>query len=108
MAIIEELHKNDYGTLIKVLVNNTDSAGNNAADDISAMTTKQFILKKPDGTKLTKTASFSVDGTDGYLEYTIIDGDLNAVGDWELQVYLASVSGQWYSDTVKFKVHANL
>jgi hypothetical protein len=108
MAIIEELHKNDYGTVIKVLVKNLDSSGNAAVDDVSSFTTKQIILKKPDGTKLTKTASFTTDGTDGYIEYTVVDGDLDSVGDWELQVYLATVSAQWYSETNTFKVYDNL
>lgn len=106
MAIIEELHKNDFGTLLKVLVNNTDASGNTAADDISGFGTTQFILKKPDGTKLTKTATFTTDGTDGYLQYTLADGDLDVAGDWELQVNLVNGStSQYRSDTVKFRVH---
>ena len=108
MAIVEQLHVGDYGTLIKVLVKDIDSSGNTAAEDVSGATTKNIILKKPDGTKLTKAASFSTDGTDGYIEYTTIAGDIDTVGDWELQAYIEEVSGGWYTDTANFKVYSNL
>lgn len=108
MTIVEQLHVGDYGTLIKVLVKDIDSSGNSAAEDISAATTKNIILKKPDGTKLTKTASFSTDGTDGYIQYVTVAGDIDTAGDWELQVYIVEPSGAWYTDTKKFTVYSNL
>lgn len=108
MAIVEQLHVGDYGTLIKVLVKDIDSNGNAAAEDISAATTKNIILKKPSGTKLTKTGSFTTDGSDGYIQYRTVSGDIDTAGDWELQVYLVEPSGAWYTDIVKLKVYPNL
>jgi len=108
MAIVEQIHVNDYGTTLKVLVKDIDSNGNSAAEDVSAATTLNIILKKPDGTKLTKTASFSSDGTDGYIQYVTEEGDIDTVGDWELQAYIVEPSGAWYTDIVNFKVYSNL
>ncbi len=49
---------------------------NGSPRDISTATTKRILITQPDDTVLTKTASFSTDGTDGILTYTTIAGDL--------------------------------
>ena len=66
-----EIHKNDIGTVFKVTIK--DSA---AVVNVSTATTKQIILKKPSGTKLTKDASFFTDGSDGIITYTTVRGNV--------------------------------
>ncbi len=53
---------------------------NGSPRDISTATTKRILITQPDGTVLTKTASFDTDGTDGVLTYTTIAGDLDLDG----------------------------
>ena len=56
-----EIRVGDIGTKFQVTVKD----GASVVDISSATSTKQIILKKPDGTTLTKSATFSSDGTDG-------------------------------------------
>lgn len=104
-----EIHVGDIGTIIEVTIKDGASVL-----DISSFTTKQFIFKRPDNTTVTKNASFSTDGSDGKLRYTIVSGDLNQQGlgntdnPWKLQVYLATVTNNWRSDIISFDVYGNL
>ena len=108
MVYIEEAHVSDIGTVFRVTVYDTDSAGATSALDISAATTKQFIFGKPDGTTSTKTATFTTDGSNGQLEYSTVSGDLDTAGTWSLQVYFATSGGSWRTDVGTFKVYENL
>ena len=108
MAYIEELHVGDIGTVIRATVNDTDSAGAVSVFNVSGALTKDLIFRKPDGTKLTKNASFYTDGTDGKLQYTTISGDLDTAGSWNIQAYIVMPSGTWYSSVGSFKVYENL
>jgi hypothetical protein len=76
--------------------------------DISAATTKEILFRKPDGTVVTKTGTFSTDGTDGKLRYTTIAGDLDQAGDWRVQGYIVTPTGSWKSSVETFTVLANL
>lgn len=98
-----EIHKGDVGTVFTVTVENC-----NSQEDLSAATLKQILFKKPSGTLLTKTASFSTDGTDGILTYTTIAGDLDEVGTWKIQAYLEFASGSYHTEYTSFKVERNL
>jgi len=102
---IEQIHYGDIGTPLRVTLKSSQT---DVAIDISDATTLQIILQKPDGTILTKDASFVTDGTDGQLQYVIQNGDLNMVGDWQLQVYYVNSSGSWKSNMAKFRVWENL
>ena len=75
--------------------------------DISTATVKQFILKKPSGSVVTKTASFDTDGTDGVLKYETVADDLDEDGTWQLQVRLV-MTGTWKSSITTFTVKENL
>ena len=108
MACIEDLHLGDIGTIIRVTVQDKDSTCTSQALDVSSATTRHFILKKPSGDKLTVTASFTTDGTDGQIEYATVDGDLDEVGEWKLQVYLVMPGGSWSSEVGSFRVNTNL
>ena len=108
MAYIEELHVGDIGTIVRATINDTDAAGTASVFNASGAITKQLIFRKPDGTKLTKSAAFTTDGTDGKMQYTTISGDLDTAGAWNIQAYLVTSSGTWYSSVGSFKVYENL
>jgi hypothetical protein len=86
---------NDVGTIIEMTV--TDLA-TEAALNIAAATTKQIIFEKPDGDSVTKKAVLTGDGTDGKMQYTIVDGDLDQVGEWNYQGFVIVSTGEWYTD----------
>tara|TARA_Y100000310_G_scaffold318630_1_gene372953 strand:- start:433 stop:741 length:309 start_codon:yes stop_codon:yes gene_type:complete len=98
-----EIHINDVGT--KFLVTVTDGT---SAVNISSASTKQLIFKKPSGTKLTKTAVFNTDGTDGKMYYNAIADDLDETGSYKLQGKVIISDGTFYTDITTFKVYRNL
>ena len=60
-----EIHVDDVGTQFLLTI-----MDGSAAVDISSASTKQIIIKKPSGTKMTKSATFSSDGSDGKIYYS--------------------------------------
>lgn len=99
-----DIHIGDIGTSFRVTVVDQNAA----VVDISSATTKQLLFKLPNGTVLTKTASFVTDGTDGKMEYVTAEDDLSAKGNWSLQGYVVLSGGEWHTDIAEFKVHRNL
>lgn len=99
----DEVHVGDYGTVITLTFYDDTTLV-----DISGATTKTVYLKKPNGSVLTKTGVFVTDGSDGKLKYTLVDGDIDMDGLWKIQGYIATASGQWYSDEKDMEVHPNL
>jgi hypothetical protein len=80
-----------------------------AAINISTATVKELIFRKPNGTSVTQTASFSTDGTDGDIKYVTIAGDLDEPGIWRVQAEVTLGAGSYYhSEIQKFKVLANV
>ena len=71
----------------------------NAALDISAATTMQFKVRKPDATVLTWAATFVSDGTDGKITYSTVDGDIDAAGTWLLEARIVLPSADWRTVT---------
>ena len=98
----DEIREGDVGTVLEVEIREDD-----VALDVSDATTKQILLRQPDGTTLTKTATFSSDGTDGRIRYVVVDGDLTA-GRWAIQGRVVTGSGEWSTEIEAFKVHPNL
>tara|TARA_R110002110_G_scaffold255061_2_gene470839 strand:+ start:1565 stop:1873 length:309 start_codon:yes stop_codon:yes gene_type:complete len=98
-----EIHENDVGT--KFLVTVTDGT---SAVNISGASTKQLIIKKPSGAKLTKATSFVTDGTDGKMQYSIAADDLDEAGTYKLQGRVIISDGSFYTDIHTFKVYRNL
>lgn len=98
-----EIHVGDIGTVLRVTVQDDDEVV-----DLSTATIKIIYLEKPAGTKLTKTAVFTTDGSDGKIQYVTIAGDLDAAGWWKIQAHVTLPAGSWYSDWQPFRVHANL
>lgn len=74
------------------------------AVDISGATTKQYIIRKPDGAVSTETVDFDVDGTDGKLRWTVPTSFLDQVGKYEVESLVASALFQYRSTEFNFVV----
>jgi hypothetical protein len=85
MTFVELAHVNDIGTTFVVTINDLTSSGGSAV-----------------------AAGFTTDGTDGKIEYTTVDGDLNGAGNWEIQAKVVTPSGTWSTGVGYFKVYENI
>ena len=103
MASKEEIHVGDVGTQFVATIKEDDVAVN-----ISTATIKGYIFKKPSGEKVTKSATFVTNGSDGKLTYTTESNLLDEVGYWSVQAVITTPSGSWSSSVHKFFVYANL
>ena len=98
------LQYNSIGTVIRLTIEEDGSAVN-----VSGVSTKQIKFTDPGGTVTTQTATFYTDGTDGIIQYTTVDGDLDVVGEWQAQAYVAGLSGWTGHSTIhRFRVEPNL
>jgi hypothetical protein len=100
----EEIHIGDVGTKFLITVKN-----DGVVVDISSATVKEIYFEKPDGTTLTKTASFETDGTDGKIYWTTsAAGDLDIEGMWKIQAKIAITGGSWKTEIGSFRVWENI
>jgi hypothetical protein len=90
----------DIGVIFKVRIRNED--GN--IENLTTASTKQLIFRKPDGTSETKNASFSTDGSDGYIQYISKEGDLDVKGIWKLQAFIVLGGNEWHTTLSEFEV----
>jgi hypothetical protein len=81
-------HVGDVGAIIRLTV-----FEDGAAKNLSAASSKQIKIYKPDGTVLTKTAEFYTTGADGKLQCTTETGDFDAPGLYS--VVAAFTVGGW-------------
>jgi hypothetical protein len=99
----EEIHVNDIGTVFKILIKDGEDV-----QDISTASTKNIIFLKPDGTSVTKSGTFTTDGTDGYIQYTTVLDDIDLVGIWKIQAHIIMGTLNFKTDISPFRVYANL
>lgn len=85
---------NDIGTLIKVDV----------GSDVSGASTKLIKYIKPDGTE----GSWDSTVATQYLQYITVDGDLDQIGQWEVQAKVTLVGGTWHGEVTRFEVRKPL
>lgn len=102
-ATADEIHVGDIGTVLRVTVND---AG--VARDVSSATVKRILLKKPDGTTLTKDAAFTTNGGNGQIQYATANGDLDQAGTWQIQAYVELTGWSGHTDAEEFEVYSNL
>ena len=73
--------------------------------NISTATVITFKFKKPDGTVVSKTGSLVSGGTTGKCRYTSIANDIDAAGNWTLQVYIEmGATTKFHTSTAAFTV----
>jgi len=104
MSVIEP-HVGDL-VPIEITVNKDDGS----IMDLSTASAKDFVIRKPDGTKLTRAASFSgAGGTDGVLKYTLLESENDMAGIWRIQAIVTlPVIGTKHSTIEPIEIHPNL
>jgi hypothetical protein len=97
------IQKGDVGTKIRVTI-----FDDGEAVDLSGVTTKEIILRRPDTTTATRAADFVTDGTDGKIEIVSQAGDFDIVGIYSIQAHIVNSAGDWKTDIDTFRVYKNL
>ena len=109
MALNNKIHEDDVGVIFRLTVQDCDSNGDAVAVDISSQTSMFFYFRSPQtDTVLTRTPSFTTDGTNGQIEYTSQAGDLDEDGRWALQARVIIAAGDFRTSIVQFPVEANI
>jgi hypothetical protein len=98
-----QIHVGDIGTTLIGTVLDDGSVVN-----ISSASSIQMIIKKPDQTTMTKTASFNSDGTDGKMKYVTVADDIDQIGNYKIQGKVVIGSATYYSSVSTFKVYCNI
>jgi uncharacterized protein involved in high-affinity Fe2+ transport len=98
-----EFHVGDVGTALIATI-----LDNGTAMPLATATTLQYILRKPSGTEVTKTALLYTDGSDGKIKYITVAGDFDEAGHYKIQAYIVNPSGNWYTEIYTFRVYPNL
>lgn len=100
-----EIHLNDIGTIFEITLYDCEII----LPDLPDATSLIIKFQKPDKkTTVDQPAEFKTDGTDGIVQYTTLNGDLDKTGNWKIQAFVITPSGSWHSDIGKFKVYSNL
>lgn len=99
------IHLGDVGTIFRVRIID-DSTG--VPIDISSAVVKTVKFKKSNGVILEKAATFTTNGTDGYMQYSTIQGDLNVSGTWTIQGFVQGSTFRNNSEINTFTVNANI
>ena len=84
------------------------SQSGTAVDISTATLTSALFMRAPSGVVLTKTPSFSTDGTDGIIVYDTISGDLSEHGQWKVQFRLVMGGDTIPSTVVPIQVDPNI
>lgn len=103
VGLIRGVAVGSYGQTILVTLKDFDGS----AQNVSAYEegTKTAIASSPDGRKVaTASISFNTDGSDGVIEWSWADGDIDRSGDWEVQIVLDSGSSRIKSYIAKMPV----
>ena len=98
------VHNGDIGTVFELTIVDTDDT----AVDVSTAAVKYIYFQDPTGTRMRKTATFTTDGTDGKIEYVTIAGDIDEVGTWQVQGYVETSLGKFYTEKMSFQVLSTL
>ena len=94
------IHDTDIGTIFRLTVKDADGT----AIDVSTATVKFIYFQKPDRSRLKKTAAFLTDGSEGIIQYVGVSGDIDQIGDWQVQGYVETSDGKFFTEVEKFIV----
>ena len=105
MSATDTIQVGDIGTVIRLTI---EDGG--VAVDVSSASEKEILLRSPaaGATALTKAAAFTGTGTDGQIQYAIIDGDLDIPGNWSAQGKVVMPGGTWYTTKTVIVVRGSL
>lgn len=87
----------------KLLIFRVRVKDDGAVRDISSATTKEIKLRDESGNWTTFTATFTTNGTDGFIEYaTTTTSIVDTEGDWQIQAYCVLSDGTEFHTKVGF------
>ena len=98
------IHNGDIGTIFRLTI--VDSSG--TAIDVSSASVKKIYFQDPSGNKSVEDASFYTDGSDGIIQYTAVSGDIDETGNWQIQGYVETTDGKFFSEKESFAVLSTL
>ena len=94
-----KIYKDDFGT--KIIVS--------TGVDLTGVTTKEIVIKKPSGTIVAWGAGIEGVATEGKLSYITVSGDINEVGAYCGYVHIefevgGKIVSQYIGETFSFQV----
>jgi hypothetical protein len=89
---MNKVYVGDVGTIITL----------DCGEDISSATTREILVRKPDGTLMTWTAVAS--GPNG-IAFTAQADTLDQAGKWKLQAKIVLPTGNWKGQTTVLTVY---
>lgn len=99
-----DIRVGDVGTVFRLkIVDEVEDLVN-----ISSATAMTVRFSKPDLLSVDKIGVFTTDGSDGYMQYVAISGDLDLPGKWRIQAHIVTPLGEWWSEIETFWVKENL
>jgi hypothetical protein len=93
------LHLGDDGVVLVITVKEDGSAVN-----LSAATSLQIRLRKPDGTTVAEAATLTTDGSNGQLQCSIDGDEVDVLGVWEARPHFTLGAWTGHGSAVKFTV----
>jgi hypothetical protein len=120
MSLIDSLpvvHLGDVGTIFRItVVEKTYNAATDCWDDtvvdISSASRMEILFLLPSGKTRGRPAAFTTDGTDGLIQYTTVDGDIDEAGGkakpWTFSGWVLRPSGQHTTLSHQFRVEAGI
>lgn len=99
MAVIA--HVGDIGTLIRVTVQTLD-----IPVDLRAATTTRFVIRRPNGLLIEKPSSFTINGSDGRVQYAVEQGIFVEPGRYDICIYVELAGYKGHTTRASFDVEA--
>lgn len=94
----------DVGTRLTVRIVDQDGA----LVDLTNASSMFVLLRKPNGTVLSRAASIRYAGPDGRITYTTVAGDIDRAGVWKIQGRVTIAGKSWSTELAEFLVKTNL
>lgn len=98
---MESIRLGDEGTTLRATIYDQDGV----IVDLSLAIAIEFRIRKPNGTHLSKIASFFTNGTDGKMQYSFGVDEIDHIGRWQITAYVEFSNGSWYSTNGEFMVN---
>lgn len=101
-----DVRLDDIGTEFRVQLRDQDGS----VVDLTGSSSRKIYLTKPDGSVLEKVAILGstedplLVGSDGWMHYISISGDIDQVGEWWFEGYVEFGTKRWTSETTNFSV----
>lgn len=102
-APVDYIYQDDIGRVLEFVV--TEGG---APKDISTATVLELRIEKPSGASDSVTPAFIDDGSDGELDYTTAEGDLDEAGTYRFQIVVTMPAGTFHSSIVSDRVRENI